>query len=342
MSAAVTDSFAVGATGRTPLLEIKDLSVRFDTEDGPVQAVDQVSFSLSAGEILGIVGESGCGKSVTAMSILGLLPPGTSHVTGSIRFNGQELVGLPARQLRQIRGRNVSMVFQEPMTSLNPSFTIGWQISEVLRRHEKLSRADARRRALELLRLVEMPAPERRLSEYPHQLSGGMRQRVMIAIAVACSPQILIADEPTTALDVTVQAGILDVMRDLRDRLGTAIVIITHNLGVVADIADQVVVMYAGRRVEQAAVDDLFAAPQHPYTRGLLAAIPRAGGRASGTTRLTEIPGVVPSLRDAPDRCTFADRCLRATVECSFARPLLQATRPNHLVACYHPGEGTP
>jgi len=323
-----------------PLLEVEGLSVRFDTEDGPVQAVDDVSFTVAAGEILAIVGESGCGKSVTAMSIPGLLSPRSSTTTGSIRLAGTELRGMQARSLQQVRGRDVSMVFQEPMTSLNPSFTVGRQITEVLRRHEHLGRSAARGRALELLQLVGMPAPERRLAEYPHQLSGGMRQRVMIAIAVACSPQLLIADEPTTALDVTVQAGILDVMRDLRDRLGTAIVIITHDLGVVADIADRVVVMYAGRRIEQARVDELFAAPQHPYTRGLLAAIPRAGGRAAGTTRLTEIPGVVPSLPEAPDRCTFAERCPRASPECSAARPRLEETRPGHLVACYHPGEG--
>ena len=322
-----------------PLLEVTGLSVRFDTEDGPVQAVDDVSFTVAPGEILAIVGESGCGKSVTAMSIPGLLPPRTSTVSGSVQLAGTELLGLPARRLQQVRGREVSMVFQEPMTSLNPSFTVGRQITEVLRRHEHLGRGAAAGRALELLKLVGMPAPERRLGEYPHQLSGGMRQRVMIAIAVACSPRLLIADEPTTALDVTVQAGILDVMRGLRDRLGTAIVIITHDLGVVADVADRVVVMYAGRRIEQAGVDDLFTAPQHPYTRGLLAAVPRPGGRAAGTTRLAEIPGVVPSLPAALDRCTFAERCPRATQECSASRPLLSEVRPGHLVACYHPGE---
>lgn len=328
----------VSSSGQ-PLLEVEDLSVRFETEDGFVQAVDHVSFSLGAGEILGIVGESGCGKSVTAMSIPGLLPPRSSQVTGSIRLGGQELVGMPRRQLRNVRGRDVSMVFQEPMTSLNPSFTVGWQITEVLRRHERLGRGQARSRALELLQLVGMPAAERRLHEYPHQLSGGMRQRVMIAIAVACSPQLLIADEPTTALDVTVQAGILDLMRDLRSRLGTAVVIITHDLGVVADIADEVVVMYAGRKVEQASVQDMFAAPQHPYTRGLLQAMPQAGGRTGRQARLAEIPGVVPSLHDSPDRCTFADRCPRVAADCLTRRPPLGEVRADHLVACFHPGE---
>ena len=321
-----------------PLLKVSGLSVSFDTEDGPVQAVDDVSFELAPGEILAIVGESGCGKSVTAMSIPGLLP-GTAKVTGSAQLGGVELLGMPPRQLRQVRGRDVSMVFQEPMTSLNPAFTVGRQIAEVLQRHEHASRSVARGRAQELLKLVGMPAPARRLGEYPHQLSGGMRQRVMIAIAVACSPQVLIADEPTTALDVTVQAGILDVMRGLRDRLGTAIVLITHDLGVVADIADRVVVMYAGRRVEEVGVDDLFADPQHPYTLGLLAAMPRAGGRATGTTRLAEIPGVVPSLRDSPDRCTFADRCPRVSEICHESRPPLTEERPGHLVACFHPGQ---
>jgi peptide/nickel transport system ATP-binding protein len=320
-----------------PLLQVSGLSVSFDTEDGPVQAVDDVSFELAPGEILAIVGESGCGKSVTAMSIPGLLPR-TAKVTGSVQLGGVELLGMAPRRLRQVRGRDVSMVFQEPMTSLNPSFTVGRQIAEVLQRHEGASRSAARGRAVELLKLVGMPAPERRLGEYPHQLSGGMRQRVMIAIAVACSPQVLIADEPTTALDVTVQAGILDVMRGLRDRLGTAMVLITHDLGVVADIADRVVVMYAGRRVEQVGVDGLFADPQHPYTLGLLGAMPRAGGRAAGTTRLAEIPGVVPSLRDSPDRCTFADRCARVSGTCRESRPALTSARPGHLAACFHPG----
>ena len=317
----------------TALLEVRDLTVRFDTEEGVVHAVNGVSFDLAAGEILAVVGESGCGKTVTAMSIPGLLPSTSAQVQGSIRLEGTELLTMTPRQLRSVRGKQVSVVFQEPMTSLNPAFTVGRQIREVLQQHEGLSRRAAQARAVELLELVRIPAPAKRVDEYPHQLSGGMRQRVMIAM-------VLIADEPTTALDVTIQAGILDVMRDLRDRLGTAIILITHDLGVVADIADRVVVMYAGRRVEQAAVHPLFAAPQHPYTNGLLGAIPQThkGVEQVARQRLTEIPGIVPSLRSDPDVCSFAPRCPRATQECHEHRPPLEAVLPEHLVACHHPG----
>ena len=261
-----------------PLLEVTDLSVRFDTDDGPVHAVDKLSFTLAPGEVLGIVGESGCGKSVTCMSLVRLLPE-TAVISGRAVFDGVDLLALRMRQLRRVRGREIAYVFQEPATSLNPVFTVGRQIGEVLRKHLGLSRRDARARTIELLRLVRIPAAERRLDDYPHQLSGGMRQRVMIAMALACDPKLLIADEPTTALDVTIQAGILDLIRDIRERLGTAIVLVTHNLGVVADIADRVLVMYAGRKAEEAPAADLFAAPQHPYTIGLLGAIPRARGR---------------------------------------------------------------
>jgi len=321
------------------LLEVRDLTVRFDTEEGVVHAVNGVSFDLAAGEILGVVGESGCGKTVTAMSIPGLLPAASAHVEGSIRLEGDELLTMTPKQLRSVRGKDVSVVFQEPMTSLNPAFTVGRQIREVLQQHEGLSRKAAQERAIELLELVRIPAPRKRVDEYPHQLSGGMRQRVMIAIAVACSPKVLIADEPTTALDVTIQAGILDVMRDLRDRLGTSIILITHDLGVVADIADRVVVMYAGRRVEQAGVTALFAAPQHPYTNGLLGAIPQTQGVAPGERqRLAEIPGMVPSLKSDPDVCSFAPRCPRATQTCREHRPPLEPVLPQHLVACHHPG----
>jgi peptide/nickel transport system ATP-binding protein len=259
----------------TALLDVSGLSIRFRGDDGVVHAVEDLSFELHGGEILGLVGESGCGKSVTALSIMGLLPPSADVLAGSVRFEGRDLAALTPAQLRAIRGKSIAMVFQEPMTSLNPVFMIGRQIGEVLRRHEGLSRGAARRRTLELLELVGIPAPDRRVREYPHQLSGGMRQRVMIAMAVACGPRILIADEPTTALDVTIQAGILDVMRDLREQLGTAIILITHDLGVVADVADRVVVLYAGRKIEEAAVHDLYADPQHPYTIGLLGAMPR-------------------------------------------------------------------
>jgi peptide/nickel transport system ATP-binding protein len=319
-----------------PLLEVKDLSVRFDTDDGPVHAVDRLSFSLEEGEVLGVVGESGCGKSVSLMSLTQLLPP-TAAVTGSAQLGDIELIGASSSRIRRVRGRMVAYVFQEPMTSLNPAFKIGRQIEEVLQRHLDISRGAARKRAIELLQLVRIPAAERRINEYPHQLSGGMRQRVMIAIALACDPKILVADEPTTALDVTIQAGILDLMRDIRERLGTAIVLITHNLGVVADIADRVLVMYAGRKVEEAPVHDLFASPQHPYTIGLLGAVPRPGA-ASTTGRLQEIPGRVPSLSELPQACAFADRCPRADDLTRSQRPELREVLPGHTVACFHPG----
>jgi peptide/nickel transport system ATP-binding protein len=295
-----------------------------------------MSLDLAAGEVLGIVGESGCGKSVTALSILGLLPK-TATVTGSVRFEGAELLGAPGSQLRKIRGRQISFVFQEPMTSLNPVLRIGHQVEEVLREHLNLSRSAAKERVVELLDLVHIPDPGRRIDEYPHQLSGGMRQRVVIAMALACDPKILIADEPTTALDVTIQAGILDLLRELRARLGTAIVLITHNLGVVADLADRVVVMYAGRKAEEAAVGELFAHPQHPYTIGLLGAVPRAGVARNG--RLQEIPGRVPSLAEPPGHCAFADRCPRADEQSWSSVPELRLVRPDHVVACFHPGE---
>jgi peptide/nickel transport system ATP-binding protein len=316
----------------TPLLDVRELSVRFETDDGVTQAVDRFSFTLGRGEVLGIVGESGCGKSVTMLSLLRLLPE-TAVVTGEAEFDGRDLLSASPAVLRKVRGREISFVFQEPMTSLNPAFTVGRQVGEVLRRHLDLSREQARRRAIELLDLVRIPAPERRLDEYPHQLSGGMRQRVMIAMALACDPKILIADEPTTALDVTIQAGILDLMRDIRDRLGTAIVLITHNLGVVADIADRVVVMYAGRKAEEAPVHELYAHPQHPYTIGLLGAIPRRG-----VERLQEIPGLVPALSAPVSHCAFAPRCPRADELSRTQVPEIREIRPAHLVACFHPG----
>jgi peptide/nickel transport system ATP-binding protein len=322
-----------------PLLEVSDLSVRFDTDEGSVHAVDRMSFGLEAGQVLGVVGESGCGKTVTALSMLGLLPP-SARVSGTVLFDGVDLLQLKPARLRRIRGREISFVFQEPMTSLNPAFTVGDQIGEVLRKHLGLSRAGAQRRAVELLELVRIPAPERRVREYPHQLSGGMRQRVMIAMAVACDPKVLIADEPTTALDVTIQAGILELMRDLRERLGTAIILITHNLGVVADIADRVLVMYAGRKAEEAPVRELFADPQHPYTIGLLGAVPRPGeaGGDGGRRRLQEIPGRVPSLAELPSHCAFADRCPRADELTRSEVPPLRAVGRDHVVACFHPG----
>ena len=318
-----------------PLLEIRDLSVRFDADEGTVHAVDRMSLELAPRQVLGIVGESGCGKSVTALSILGLLPP-TATVTGSIRFEGAELLGASRTRLRTIRGRQISFVFQEPMTSLNPVFRVGDQIEEVLREHLPISRRAARERVVELLDLVHIPDPRRRVDEYPHQLSGGMRQRVVIAMALACDPKILIADEPTTALDVTIQAGILDLLRELRERLGTAIILITHNLGVVADLADRVVVMYAGRKAEEAPVHELFASPQHPYTIGLLGAVPRTGAKGNG--RLQEIPGRVPSLAELPAHCAFADRCPRADEQSWSEVPELRLIGRDHVVACFHPG----
>ncbi|WFE53662.1 ABC transporter ATP-binding protein [Micromonospora sp. WMMD1155] len=323
-------------TVTAPVLEIRDLSVSFPTETGTVSAVDGVSLDLAPGEIVGMVGESGCGKSVTAMSIAGLLP-GSARITGSVRLDGTELVGARESALRRVRGQEIAYIFQEPMTSLNPVLTVGRQIGEVLQVHERMSRRAARARAVELLTLVGIPSAALRVDTYPHQLSGGMRQRVMIAMAVACGPKVLVADEPTTALDVTVQAGILQVLRDLRDRLGTSVLIITHDLGVIADIADRVVVMYAGRVVERAPVDDLFAHPRHRYTAGLLSASPRPG-RHAGTHRLTEIPGLVPVLSTQPDACTFADRCPAADTTCRDAAPPLAGIGGgDHLAACWHP-----
>uniref|UniRef100_A0AAU2VIS5 ABC transporter ATP-binding protein n=1 Tax=Streptomyces sp. NBC_00008 TaxID=2903610 RepID=A0AAU2VIS5_9ACTN len=338
MTEVETSTATAAARSSEPVLRVRDLTVSFHGAERTVHAVDGVSYELAPGEVLAVVGESGCGKSVTSMAVMGLLPP-TARIGGSITLDGQELVGAPEKKLRSLRGRRLSMIFQEPMTSLNPVLTIGRQITEVLRRHQGLGRSEARERAVELLGIVGIPAPHKRVDEYPHQLSGGMRQRVMIAIAVACDPAVLIADEPTTALDVTVQAGILDVLRSLRDRLGTAIVLITHDLGVVADTADRVLVMYAGRPVEQASVDELFASPKHPYTRGLLGAVLRPGSRgANGRDRLNEIPGLVPDLREQPAGCSFAPRCASADADCLTDRPLLSRSAGTHLIACHHPG----
>jgi peptide/nickel transport system ATP-binding protein len=316
------------------LLEVADLSVRFRTEDGPVLAVDAVSFEVADGEVLALVGESGCGKSVTAMALTRLLPRNAT-VSGSVTLAGTPLFGLAERRLQDVRGRDIAYVFQEPMTSLNPVLTVGRQIGEVLRRHQGMRGAAVTRRVIELLELVGIPLPARRVREYPHQLSGGMRQRVMIAMAVACRPKLLVADEPTTALDVTVQAGILDVLRDLRADTGTAVLLITHDLGVVADIADRVVVMYAGRTIEEAGTEALFEGHQHPYTYGLLDAVPNPARHAEGGLR--EIPGRVPTMRHSPEACTFADRCSYADDTCRTVRPQLHAGPAGHLVRCWHP-----
>ena len=320
-----------------PLLEVEDLKTYFFTRDGAVRAVDGVSFSVQRGETLAIVGESGCGKSVTSLSILRLIAaPSGRTVGGRVLFEGTDLLALQDPEMRRIRGDAISMIFQEPMTSLNPVLTIGHQIAEVLTLHRGLSKADAGARAIEMLRLVHMPEAERRMRQYPHELSGGMRQRVMIAMALACEPRLLIADEPTTALDVTIQAQILDLMRELKKRSGAAIVLITHDLGVVAEMAERVVVMYAGRSVEEAPVADLFARPRHPYTRGLLDSIPKlAGGKRSVMLRLREIAGTVPSLVEPIIGCAFAPRCAYAKARCRTEYPPLEEKLPGHRVACW-------
>jgi len=319
------------------LLEVENLQTHFRTPDGVNRAVDGVSFAVEAGETLAIVGESGCGKSVTSMSILRLIPEPPGKIAGSIKFDGRELLDLSEEEMQKIRGNEISMIFQEPMTSLNPVLTVGWQIAETVRLHQGLDRKAAEARAVETLTLVGIPEPARRAREYPHQLSGGMRQRVMIAIALACNPKLLIADEPTTALDVTIQAQILDLMADLKSRVGAAIVLITHDLGVVAEVAERVVVMYAGRKVEEAKVGPLFAHPRHPYTQGLLGAVPKLGSSLLGEhTRLAEIPGLVPSLKQRIKGCVFAGRCSQVTDVCREIAPALQEKGPGHLVACHH------
>jgi peptide/nickel transport system ATP-binding protein len=324
-------------TAGRAILEVEDLRTWFFTRDGVVRAVDGVSFHVGSGETLGIVGESGCGKSVTALSILRLIPQQQGRtVSGSIRFDGQDLLSLTERQMRDIRGNWISMIFQEPMTSLNPVLTVGDQIAEAVLIHERIAGRAAMTRAVEMLRLVRIPDPERRAGGYPHQLSGGMRQRVMIAMALACHPRLLIADEPTTALDVTVQAQILRLMLELKERLGAAVMLITHDLGVVAETCQRVIVMYAGRKVEEAPVLELFDRPMHPYTRGLLASIPRGRlARASGGKRLQDIPGMVPSLLDPAEGCAFAPRCAFATGRCRTEAPPLIRRGPGHEVACF-------
>ena len=317
------------------LLEVEKLQTHFRTEHGVSRAVNGVSFHLDAGETLAIVGESGCGKSVTAMSILRLIPSPPGKSAGSIRFQGRDLLELPEPEMRKIRGNDISMIFQEPMTSLNPVLTIGRQITETLVLHQKLDKSAATARAIEMLRLANIPEPERRVTQYPHELSGGMRQRVMIAMALACDPKLLIADEPTTALDVTVQAQILDLMRQLKEKTGTAIILITHDLGVVAEMAERVIVMYAGKVVEQASVEDLFARPQHPYTRALLGSMPRLADGSGEHKRLAEIPGVVPALTRKIDGCIFAPRCAQAAEHCRAHYPPLEEKSEKHWAACW-------
>jgi peptide/nickel transport system ATP-binding protein len=320
------------------LLGVEGLTTAFMTGRGEITAIEDVSFSLKEGEILGIVGESGSGKSVTALTIMGLLPtPPARIAAGSVKFQGQELTKFSAREMQRIRGPGIAMIFQEPMTSLNPVFSIGDQIMETIRAHETLPAAGLRKRAIDMLDKVGIPSAARRLDDYPHQMSGGQRQRVMIAIALACNPKLLIADEPTTALDVTIQAQILDLMRDLKHRVGAAIVLITHDLGVVAEVAERVVVMYAGRKVEEAKVGPLFRTPRHPYTQGLLGSVPKLGSSLDGTeTRLQEIPGLVPSLKKKLEGCVFASRCTYATDLCRSVAPGLEEKAPGHIVACHY------
>lgn len=327
--------------GNRPLLQIDTLQVHFRTPSGILRAVEGLSLNIFANETVAIVGESGCGKSVTSLAIMGLLQKPQAGTAGKIRFNGLDLLTATEKRMRSIRGNEISMVFQEPMSSLNPVIEVGSQIAESFLLHQNVSRRVAFKKAIEMIDLVGIPDPKRRAHEYPHQLSGGMRQRIMIAIALACNPQLLIADEPTTALDVTVQAQILALMQDLKTRIGTSIILITHDLGVVAEVAQRVIVMYAGRKVEEASVHDLFAMPLHPYTRGLLAAIPRLDVEEGGSTQLAEIPGSVPDLRQRIDHCPFASRCSLAQDLCTRTIPPLREVAPAHFVAC-HFAELTP
>jgi peptide/nickel transport system ATP-binding protein len=320
-----------------PLLQIKGLKTHFKTDDGWLHAVDGVDLTIDRGETVCVVGESGCGKTVTAMTVLKLLPmPPGKIVAGEVLWRGRDLVSASNDEMRRVRAKEIAIIFQEPMTSLNPVYSIGEQIAESLRLHEGLSRKAAMERAVEMLALVRIPTPQRRVNDYPHQFSGGMRQRVMIAIALACNPQLLIADEPTTALDVTIQAQILDLLAELKERLGMAIMLITHAMGVVAEVAQRVVVMYAGMVVEEASVEELFANPRHPYTQGLIRSIPRIDTAALHKVRLEQIPGTVPKLIDPAPGCRFAPRCKFATVDCLKATPALREPVVGHKVRCIY------
>ena len=335
---AVTNSAA-----RDPIIEIDDLKVWFANRDGITRAVDGVSFDLLRGETLGIVGESGCGKSVTAMTMLQLIPSPPSVIAGgAIRYNGEDLLKFDEERMRAIRGNEISMIFQDPMTSLNPVLTVGEQIAETAVLHQRLGKRAARELAVEMLHKVNIPEPRRRADEYPHQFSGGMRQRAMIAAALACNPKVLIADEPTTALDVTIQAQIIELMLNLKGEFGTSIIMITHDLGVVAETCARVVVMYAGRKVEEAAAGELFTTPLHPYTQGLLLATPRLetapGTRRADRPRLAEIPGMVPALKGELKGCSFAPRCHKATAICRESAPKTEDRGNGHIVSCFNCG----
>lgn len=322
-----------GPSNHDKILEVKNLRTSFFTEEGEVRAVDNVSFNVYKGKTLGIVGESGCGKSVTSLSIMRLIPnPPGKVVGGEILYNGKDLLKLDMSAMRKIRGNEISMIFQEPMTSLNPVFTIGNQICEAIALHQKLSRSDTRNKAIEMLKLVGIPSPEKRIDDYPHQLSGGMRQRVMIAMALSCNPHVLIADEPTTALDVTIQAQILELLKDLQQKVGMALILITHDLGVVAEMADEVAVMYAGNIVEQGKVMEIFKNPKMPYTRGLLNSIPTLSQDPTGKVkkkRLETIPGIVPNLLHLPHGCRFQERCTYVIDACKEKEPDLRVIVPN-------------
>jgi oligopeptide/dipeptide ABC transporter ATP-binding protein len=320
------------------LLQLKDLRTSFFTPEGEVRAIDGVTFEIAEGKTLGLVGESGCGKSVTSLSIMRLIPsPPGRIVGGEILYRGRDLLKLKNEEMRKIRGNEISMIFQEPMTSLNPVFTVGNQIGEAIRLHQGLGKKETRRKTIDMLRLVKIADPESRVDAYPHQLSGGMRQRVMIAMALSCNPSLLIADEPTTALDVTIQAQILELMKELQQKIGMALLLITHDLGVVAEQADEVAIMYAGKIVERASAAAIFARPLHPYTVGLLNSLPGAG--LTKKRRLAAIPGMVPSPLNLPSGCRFRDRCPRAEAVCASVQPPLAENETNHLVACYFPGE---
>jgi peptide/nickel transport system ATP-binding protein len=325
-------------TGET-ILDVAGLKTYFYTRAGIVKAVEDLTFTLSRGETLAIVGESGCGKSMTALSLMRLIPEPPGRIAaGKIVLDGRDLLTLDEESMRQVRGNEISMIFQEPMTSLNPVLTVGNQIGETLRLHQKLSEAEIRARTIDMLRLVGIPEPEQRAREYPHQLSGGMRQRVMIAIALACNPKVLIADEPTTALDVTIQAQIINLMIDLQRELGTALILITHDLGVVAETAQRVIVMYAGRKVEEASVEAIFERPMHPYTRGLLDSVPHLTSISGDEApeHLNEIPGMVPALSNLPQGCAFAPRCKFADDQCTAQYPPFELKSDGHWAACWH------
>lgn len=323
-----------------PILEVQELCTAFHTDEGVVNAVSKVSFTLDKGETLGIVGESGSGKTVTSKTLLRIIPSPPGKITGGkVLFHGEDLVTASEKRMQQIRGNRIAMIFQEPMSALNPVFKVGWQIDEALRLHQReLSKTQRRERVLEMLTKVNMPSPERRINEYPHQLSGGMRQRVMIAMALACNPEILIADEPTTALDVTIQAQVLGLIEDLKDELGAAVILITHDLGVVAEVCDRVLVMYAGQVVEQGLVDDIFHRPAHPYTKALLRSIPKRGKRVPGA-RFETIEGMVPDLKHLPPGCRFQGRCDRETPRCREEMPEIENVSTDHESRCFFAAE---